>query len=376
MAKRRSPGEGSIFQDKNGRWVAMIELPRRPDGRRNRKMRRARTRAEAQRKLRELRALLDELGENGLDSRTVGTMLDDFAVVRAATSPSRKVQERDDLADDLIRRFFGESTLVRDVNVGHCDEFLSQVVGGTIMRSGRPVSRDYARRFRSFLSRAFVNEIRRGYLTSDPAQHAIIPASPVTSKLMRALSKSEWRRLYETSTGVVQIAVDLGGRHGLRPQEVRSVRWSDVDWEAATLSVINQFDADDEFVDTKTEASTRTIRIHSDTLALLETWLDIQADFQHTADDRWTDRGLVVTTRWGTAINQNNYRRSFRQLCLSVGIDPITPYELRHTAITHQIDSGFTATQVADWAGTSERMIQKHYRHRLREVAELGPANY
>jgi hypothetical protein len=31
---------------------------------------------------------------------------------------------------------------------------------------------------------------------------------------------------------------------------------------------------------------------------------------------------------------------------------------------------------VADWAGTSERMIYKHYRHKLREVVEVDPLDY
>jgi pimeloyl-ACP methyl ester carboxylesterase len=65
-----------------------------------------------------------------------------------------------------------------------------------------------------------------------------------------------------------------------------------------------------------------------------------------------------------------------REACARAGIDAITPYELRHTAITHQIESGRSATQVADWAGTSERMIYKHYRHKLREIVEVDPLDY
>lgn len=71
-----------------------------------------------------------------------------------------------------------------------------------------------------------------------------------------------------------------------------------------------------------------------------------------------------------------NYRRALREACARAGIPTITPYELRHTAITHQIESGRSASQVADWAGTSERMIYKHYRHKLREVVEVDPLDY
>ncbi len=53
--------------------------------------------------------------------------------------------------------------------------------------------------------------------------------------------------------------------------------------------------------------------------------------------------------------------------------ETIVPYELRHTAITFQLDAGHEAWRVADWAGTSERMIEQIYRHRLSRVADIGP---
>lgn len=78
------------------------------------------------------------------------------------------------------------------------------------------------------------------------------------------------------------------------------------------------------------------------------------------------DQDLIVTTGRGTPINWNNYRRSLRELCLKAEIlPPITPYELRHTAISHQADQGHSSWQIADWAGTSERMIGERYRHKL-----------
>jgi len=40
----------------------------------------------------------------------------------------------------------------------------------------------------------------------------------------------------------------------------------------------------------------------------------------------------TLRTSVGTAIRQENYRRSLRELCERVGVDLITPYELRHTA--------------------------------------------
>jgi hypothetical protein len=42
--------------------------------------------------------------------------------------------------------------------------------------------------------------------------------------------------------------------------------------------------------------------------------------------------------------------------------------------ITFQVEKGYTIDQLADWAGTSARMIIDVHRHKLADVTDLGPA--
>ena len=373
MAQRRATGEGSIYREAGGRWVALLELPRLPNGKRNRKKLRSRTRAEAVRNLRQLKQQYEETPDAD-PTRTIAETLDDYVEqVRAPAGRSRKATERDDLFRRAIVEFMGRRRTL-ELSVQDCDAFLAAFIAGELTGGDHSaVSREYGRRARSFLANALRNDIRQGYLAKNVAEVAVIPASSAQSKERRALSVEEWRQLIGHARGAVQVGIDLGGRHGLRPQEARAVRWSEVDWDRRTLSVVTQFDADDEHVDTKTVGSTRTIRLHPETVDLLDRWRKAQRRGQGVGS---VDDGLVVATRRGGPIQQSNYRRALREACARAGIDAITPYELRHTAITHQIESGRSATQVADWAGTSERMIYKHYRHKLREVVEVDPLDY
>lgn len=67
-------------------------------------------------------------------------------------------------------------------------------------------------------------------------------------------------------------------------------------------------------------------------------------------------------------------QRSLAELSQQAKISPeVSRYELRHTAITLQAEAGHSAWQIADWAGTSERMITDVYRHKLAETSPLGP---
>jgi integrase len=40
--------------------------------------------------------------------------------------------------------------------------------------------------------------------------------------------------------------------------------------------------------------------------------------------------------------------RAIRKLCVLAEVPPVTPYELRHTAITHQADEGWSSFDIAD----------------------------
>ncbi|MEM7272656.1 MAG: tyrosine-type recombinase/integrase [Actinomycetota bacterium] len=373
---RRSAGEGSIYQEPNGRWVGLLELPRQPDGKRRRIKRRGRTRAEAVGKIRKVREQYEQLGEVGTANRLVTDTLDDYvSQVREAKRRSSAEVARDELFHRVLVAYLGRRR-TSELSVHDCDAFLAAFIAGELTRSGRPLSRDYTNRARSFLSNALRNDMRQGYLVRNVADVALIPSTTARSKVKRALTIEEWRQLYEVATGAIRAGVDLGGRHGLRPQETRAVLWSDLDWTRGTLSIINQRDADDELVDPKTVGSTRTIRLHGQAIELLNRQRSAQQQQAERHGWSWSDESAVVATRHGTTMRQENYLTSLGVACRRAGIDPITPYELRHTAITHQIESGKTASQVADWAGTSELMIYRHYRHKLREVVDIDPLDY
>jgi len=68
--------------------------------------------------------------------------------------------------------------------------------------------------------------------------------------------------------------------------------------------------------------------------------------------------------------------RPFERLSKRLFIEPkIAGYDLRHTAISYQVEKGHPVHQIADWAGTSERMIWDVYRHKLNNITDLGPSD-
>jgi len=96
-----------------------------------------------------------------------------------------------------------------------------------------------------------------------------------------------------------------------------------------------------------------------------------QAVIQSRAGDRWTDAGLVFTTRLGGQLDAANVRHQFRHVAQTAGLDPAawTPRELRHSFVSLLSDNGVSIEHIADLCGhAGTRVTESVYRHQLRPV--------
>lgn len=116
------------------------------------------------------------------------------------------------------------------------------------------------------------------------------------------------------------------GRYGLRPSEMRALEWAWIDWDAALIAVGPRLNRKNEPIGPKTRAAERKPWFTEDTLNLLRIRLDVQAADRDRAASLWNDSDRISI--WA----------------------------------------------IADWAGSSERMIADVYRHNLQESSALGPA--
>ena len=236
----------------------------------------------------------------------------------------------------------------------------------------------------SALAAVLRNEMRHGNLTRNVAELAIVPAGhdqgddgPNEEPGRRSLTVDELHRLLGAATGSRLILIDLCGRNGLRPAEARALRWVDVDLDAGELSVRGQMDRHDRRTNVKkAHNAARTIPLDEITIERLKLWAQEIDEMRDRAGQAWTETGVVAASAFGTVVDRHSFARSLRLLCAKLDIKPaITPYELRHTAISLQADAGRSSWEIADWAGTSEAMISRIYRHRIRRVSGVLPVD-
>lgn len=360
----REYGDGSVFPDKEGGWVAMLELPRKGDGKRRRGFRRRKTEAAAEKALKEMRNELDRSGQITSADRTVINAIETFR----ATLPD---SPNDNWLFGLIEAGLG-SYRVKTLSVAQCDQFLSECAAGQYGR--RPIGKNHVGRVRQRLAGILRNEMRLGSIERNVAEVAKMPTTDVTAKDQRALSVEELHQLLDRAEGYVLILVDLCGRNALRPAEARALRRVDFDLDTGELDINGQMNRRNERGPVKRATNAeRTIGIDDATISRLRRW----------RDDRRTlgpvnPFDFVGISPAGKPIGRELFANDMKLLCAAASVAPrITPYELRHTAISHQADTGRTAWEIADWAGTSEAMISSRYRyrHRLRRVSTIRPAD-
>jgi integrase len=217
--------------------------------------------------------------------------------------------------------------------------------------------------------------MRFGFVNRNVAELSEVPSSDVETRPRRALTPEELSLLRSEATGLTAVLVELLGRYGLRPAEARAITWSAVDWNGALLAVGPRLNRNNERIGPKTRAAERSLRLADETLDLLRIWRKEQATLEKTAATLWLDSDLVVTNEIGEPVNYWYVPQALAVICNRIDIAPVvSPYELRHTAISFQADAGHSAWAIADWAGTSERMIADVYRHKLTATSQLGPS--
>ncbi|MHB8296912.1 MAG: tyrosine-type recombinase/integrase [Acidimicrobiales bacterium] len=80
--------------------------------------------------------------------------------------------------------------------------------------------------------------------------------------------------------------------------------------------------------------------------------------------------GLVFSTLSGAPLDPSNVRREFARIAKSAGLAEGFPYLLRHSGASLMLDAGASLEEVADVLGDSPATLLRHYRHRVRPVAD------
>lgn len=362
-ARKRGNGEGSIYFDRRrGTYRGALAMP---DG--TRRYVEGHTRAEASAALRTVQAKIVA----GLPSGD-GDRLEEFLrwwlrTLEAKASAGAKSVNTVDNAKWAVNTWIVPklgSTRLRDLSPDDVERLL--VVMAEAGKSRRTIVR-----VRSYLCQALAAAERRGKVARNVGRIAEMPVTTPPSE-RRSLTADEAKRVLNAAVGDRLEALFVCALMlGLRPGELTGLRWGDVDLDAGVLTVngsLKRERGELRLGDTKTARSRRSVELPRRVLGALKAQRTRQMADRLRAGPAWREDGLVFTTEIGSPVDPSNLRRATRALCEAAGVPPVSPNELgRHSAASLLYDAGMHLDQIADLLGhTSTRMLESHYRHRVR----------
>ena len=224
-----------------------------------------------------------------------------------------------------------------------------------LVRSGK-VAPKTVEESKRVISAALNAAVRLDIIRSNPASAVRIPAQKskahvtwtaeeVATVLDAVLDEPMWRAVYS----VVLMT-------GMRPGELRSLRWSDIDVTRRSIHIqrsITRTDGFTEIVGTTTKTGKdRSVSIPDDTVDALKAWRIEQAKRQLAAP-HWDDGKYVFTGMEGQPLPGTSWTKFHHRLIALTGVTPITLHEMRHSNATVELEAGTHPKIVSDRLGHS-----------------------
>jgi integrase len=358
--RKRGNNEGTIRQRGDGSWEGRVSLP---DGKR--KSFYAKTRAEVQRKM--TAALRDV--QQGLPvptgRLTFGAFLNQWLaeVVEPNLAPkthrSYEQNVRTHIAPALGRLPLPEVTPPR------IQRFLN-----TKRQAG--LSPRTVQILHALLRQALGQALDWRLVTVNAA--TLIPTPRATRFKAPALSATDARAVLDAFSGdrlegLVTVVLSLGVRQG----EALGLRWSDVDLDAATLTVPHQLQrvrGEWQLRVPKTTRSERTIPLPSVVVTALRKQRVQQLEERLAAGEGWKGNAwdLVFTTTVGTPLDGVKVTRRFQAMLDRAGLQRLRFHDLRHGAASLLLAQGVPLPVVMAILGHNQVATTLHYSHAVPEL--------
>ena len=201
------------------------------------------------------------------------------------------------------------------------------------------------------LSQALAHAVKTGVLFKNPAEQ-VKPPRPRRREIA-ILTKPEVAAVLRAAEETwIYLPVLVGITTGMRRGEILGLRWSDINFNAATLTVnqsLERMKGKSVFKSPKTNTSRRTITLPAMTLEALKAHRSKQAT--ECLQLGLGKAELVFSHGDKTTLDPDSLTKAFDRLIATTGVRRITFHGLRHTHISHQLMDGVHVKIVSERAG-------------------------
>jgi len=230
------------------------------------------------------------------------------------------------------------------------------------------------------LHKACKDAVRWGHISRNPLDAADPPRKQGEgAREMRTWTKEQLKAFLGAVAGErLSPLWHVIAMTGMRRGEAIGLRWSDVDLEAARLSVRRALIPTSREVvvsEPKTAKGRRVIALDLGTVEVLKAQAARQLEEQRDWNEAWVESGLVFTAETGAALDPESVSRYWRQAVKRSLLPPIRLHDLRHTHATLALQAGIHPKVVSERLGHATVSITLDtYSHAIPAMQEEAAA--
>ena len=383
--KRRKNGDGSIRELKNGSWEARIMIGRQPDGKKKMKTFTRKTCKEALKALNDFNANRLDIPSNASNltvEQWLWTWFKDYVAINL--KDATKVSYEGIIRNNLVP-YIGRIKLADLKKVDIEKMYRALLTNGRIDGKGG-LSVKTIHNVALMLHKALDEAMKCEYITKNPADIANVPtlrSENRSRKEIEILSRQNQQALMEVcGDDVYGVAIKTDMYTGLRLGELLGLKWSDINFQAKTVTVSRQVNRLKDFSpnaksktrlgiqeDTKTQSSHRTISLPEPLLEILLKHKEKQEASKKSWGKSYQNMDMVFAREDGFYIDPATFRDHYQKKLKEAGLGHYTIHALRHTFATRALETGVPIKVVSQILGHSTVQITMDtYSHVLPEL--------
>jgi integrase len=346
---RRIQGEGSVYQRKDGRWVAAITTD---EGKK--KFIYRKTQKEA---LKELQ-LANQAKMQGTLITTKDQKLSDFLTLWLTDTAQPNLRDKTYIRYCELVRLHILPTLGKVTLQKLTPQHLQRLYNKKRQEGYAPQSILHIHRL---LHRAFKDAVKWNLMPRNVCN--LIDGPKVPRKEMQVLSHEQAHRFLDAAKGdPLETLYVLALTTGMREGELLGLQWKDIHFENGTLQVKRKIARIPHkgfvFSEPKTVKSRRNITLTTMALESLKQHRRLQNEQRLLVGPDWEDYDLIFCNAVGRPIEVGNMtRRSFRPILEKAGLPIIRFHDLRHSCASLLLSLGVHPKIVQELLGHSQISI-------------------
>ena len=374
--------KGTIRQRSKGSWAITIDSGKDPNT--GKRMRHFETvhggKKVAQERLAELQVSIQKGNYIKPAKITVGECLEQWLEGYVSTNCASRTRER---YEEIVRVHLTPalgSLPLSGLRPQHIQEYYAQaLISGRRDGKGGLSARTVHHHHR-VLYQALRCAVKHGILVGNPAV-AVDPPRP-KHKEMAWLGPSEVCSILESAKqGPYYHPLYTAIYTGLRRSELLGLRWSDIELEFATLSVVHTLkqlkNGQYVFEETKTKYGRRRIALSPSLAILLRDYRAQQENLRRLLGETLEPKDLVFSHPDGEPIRPDSLTRAFRRMAKSLGLEAVRLHDLRHAHATLMLQQGIHPKVVSERLGHSSIAITLDtYSHVLPGIQEAAALRF